>query len=182
MRMNENLRQLAERIGMPISDRCSYNAHMWDGKTLASFFQNEIWNEDCTSFTVEPPQPFDDFKFAHEIAHWIVADPVEREFPEFGCAWEIDHRANGGFNWDNLVWGSKEWLNQQSIQSGVLTDEEQDFREACADFLGVYWCDQFGIPVDPRARPVFKYGVGDFANFETGWRAIVWLRENGFMA
>lgn len=179
--MHPKLRALADKVGMPVSERSSYNSYLWDGKTLALNWQREVWDEDFLVLQrVEDPQPYDDFTLAHEIAHWVVADPVEREFPEYASFIGIDGRATGGLRWDNKKFGTSEWLQQASLQEGLLTREEQDFREACADFLGVHWCDQFGIPVAEEARPVVKYAKNPIL-CRVAWEAIIWLRERNMM-
>lgn len=172
---------LIQKFQIPVSDRSSYNSYLWDGKTLALNFQREIWDEDCdVLLKVCDPEPFDDFTIAHEIAHYVVADPIEREFPEWASFIGIEPRANGGLKWDNLEYNSAEYKRQVSFQEGLLTLDEQNFREACADFLAVHWCDMFGIKVEDAARPIFKYSNNP-AFYEFGWKAIIWLREKGLM-
>lgn len=173
-----NLRWFIKTMGIPVSDRSCHNSYLWDGETLALNWQRENWNEDCSKLlSLQEPESIDDFTLAHEAAHWIVASPVEREFPEYGCMLGIDPRANGGLPWDTVTWGSPQWKLLESRQWGVLTREEQDFREACADFLAVYWCDLFRIEVEPEARPVNKY-TRTPKLIETAWNAIIWLRDN----
>ncbi len=148
---------LASRHGIPLSDRSCYDGYVWDGLTLALNFHKPTWDEDYERIvSMGDPVPFDDFDLAHEIAHFVVADPVEREFPEWGCMVGIvGHGATGG-----LSFGKARTANQvaqmNSLMDGVLTKEEQNFREACADFLAVHWCDQMGVHVEDTWRPVFN--------------------------
>lgn len=172
--MNNHLRNLAESYGVPLSDRSCYNSHIWNGKTLALNFQREVWDDEGERLLfVGDPQPLPDFDLAHEIAHWVVANPVEREFPEYGGDWLTysPYIANGGLTGGELA---KNW-------EGVLNREEQNFREACADFLGVYWCDIFGIEVKEEWRPINKYSNYTGKLYEVGWEAIIWLRKEGWI-
>lgn len=181
--MHPQLRKIAEQYGVPLSDRSCHNSYMYDGKTLATTYQKENWDEDFNNLlSLSDPLPIPDDWMAHEIAHYVVADSVEREFPEYGCAVGIVGFGSDPL-WNNSILTAKQL---QSTYDGVLTREEQDFREICADLLGTYWCKRVGIRVEEKAHPVYKL-VSSLTepkssySYEMGWRAIIWLRENNLM-
>ncbi len=182
--MHAELLKFAAHYGVPLSDRSCYRSFMWDGKTLATHRQTETWDDVGDKPTaISDPIPIDDFTMAHEIAHWVVADPVEREFPEWASAIGIvDGYANGGLSLDQF----KTWEQFSMAFDGPLSKEEQNHRELCADFLAVSWCDRLGIPVKDEWRPINKVidslakeSAGGYS-IENGWKALIWLREHGF--
>lgn len=186
--LHPQLQTIVERFGIPISNRSCHNGYMWDGKTLATYYQKETWDENFnTLLSLSEPIPIGDAWIAHELAHWVVASPTEREFPEYGCTiGVVPFGASGGLRWDNIKWGSAQWKTQESLQEGVLTRKEQNFRECCADLLGTYWCDCFEIPVKDDERPINKIiaSITDFNSaysIEEGWQAIIWLRERNLI-
>lgn len=186
--MHPQLRRIAEQYGVPLSERSCCNDYMYDGNTIATNYQKENWDERFEKLlSLSDPIPIPDEWMAHEIAHWVVADPVERTFPEYGCQIGIvPFGANGNLRWDKVTFGSAEYKRMIDFSSGVLTHEEQELREICADFLGVYWCDLIGIPITDDARPLNKC-IDSITNphsaysVEKGWRAIVWLRERNLI-
>lgn len=189
--MHPKLQEIADRYGIPISNRSCHNGYMWDGRTLSIHHQKEKWDDDFHRgggklISLSEPIYIGDSWAAHEIAHWVVATPTERSFPEYGCTIGIvPFGATGGIRWDKVKYGSQEWKALESIQEGVLTRKEQNFREVCADLLGTYWCDCFNIPVIYEARPINKIinsiKVPSSYSIEEGWRAIIWLREHNLI-
>lgn len=180
--MDPAIKVLAETYSVPLSDRSCYRSYLWNGKTLATKWQREVWSANYDTLeSVEPPQEIEDFTMLHEIAHYVVAEEVEREFPEYGCLVLGDLNSNPDLLLE-FGYGSAKYKLKTEEMEGVLTSEEQNFREACADFLAVYWCDLYGLPVKNDWRPINKYNKYPVELYEAGWRAIIWLREKGLMS
>lgn len=115
-----------------------------------------------------------DVQLAHEIAHFAVSTPTERSYPEYGCQVGIVTNAYGPEIPDSI--SNEKFLLIDNERSGVLFEEEQEFREFCADLLGNYWCDEFGIYTLEEQRPTLKYW-----NQSLCWMAIQWLWDNDFI-
>lgn len=181
--MHSGLREIANRFQAPLSDRSCLNGYIYDGKTIATNFQKETWDDNCKKvLSVSDPLPIPDDWMAHEIAHWVVADPTEREFPEYGCALGIVGFGAYPLKFQGVA-ESLEYKRLESLAEGLLQKEEQEFREHCADFLAVHWCDQLGIPVIEEGRPINKFLSPKYEHYriEDGWKAIIWLRERGLI-
>jgi hypothetical protein len=71
--MNAKLFDFAKKYGVVIAERSSTESYIWDGKTIANH---------CVLLGCK--QYFTDIHLAHEIAHWLVAAPWQRELPEYG--------------------------------------------------------------------------------------------------
>jgi hypothetical protein len=185
--IHPQLRLIAERYGVPISERSCHKSYLYDGKTLATTYQLENWNDDFTELlSLSAPIPISDEWMAHEIAHYVVADPVERQFPEYGCTVGVAPFGAAPPFPALSNWLSIEGRMLLDEREGVLTREEQNFREICADFLGTYWCDCIGVLIDEKARPINKItdsiiNVNSAYSLEEGWRAVIWLREKGLI-
>lgn len=183
---HEIIRQVAKKYGVRLGERSCYHSYVWNGEDLALFYTKELWDDEYEFAGLDPTlYPIGEDQLLHEIAHHVVADKLEREFPEFGMDL---------MNWGPYyITGGREPPFNENWEAdphwrGVLTREEQDFREAFADLLGCYWCDQYGIPVHEKAYPTYKYVqpyqgdiIPEVSMHEHGWRAIIRLREMGLI-
>lgn len=165
--MHPGLAEIARHHGIPLGERSCASDHLYNGRDIALYYQRCSWDDALNDF-----QPLPDSDMAHELAHWVVALPVEREFPEYGCALHVVGLGSGKPLPSHLL--EREVI--ESYLSNVLLPEEQEFREFCADFLGVGWCLRLSIPVEERAHPAYKYRDDPEA-----WRAIIWLRDRGLI-
>lgn len=77
--MNIKLINYAKVYGVIIEERNATGSYIWNGKTIANHYNK--WNDWDGLFKKEY---FPDEQLAHEIAHWIVAKPWQRELPEYG--------------------------------------------------------------------------------------------------
>lgn len=156
----EKILEFCRQNNVPVSDRSCTGSYMWDGRTIA------LYRSDSE---VEGKTPLHPADVVHEIAHFLVADPVEREFPDWGCNLFGFFGASGGYV----------YYREPEKFEGVLTKEEQQWREACADFLGCQLCRTLGVYLPLEAEASFKYGRG-FGGYDTeiGRRAEAWVRKN----
>lgn len=148
--MHPFVANLIEKYNIPTSNRSCYLSRIWNGKDLALFYEG---------FTDEGETPrlyrMEDFDILHEIAHFVVATPVEREFPEYGLETAYTHGASGR-DW-SLIHSEKERHLALEEAKGVLTPRENTFRELTADFLGCYWAREAGIKFPTTWWPHVKY-------------------------
>lgn len=165
---------LAKELGMSLSDRSCTDGYLWDGESLA--LNRGVY--DYETDTIVETKPIPDDQIAHEIGHWLAATPEERSFPEYGC---MMGTLFGTVAPVSLEMG---WELRNKVCENVLTQEEQSFQEAKADFFGVWLCDQLGIPVEEGARPIYKYSFSyvqvhkhGIETYDYGWAAIAWLFE-----
>ncbi len=159
------LRFVAAFVPLREEPLVSYEGFLWDGKTLATRV-NYLCIEDEVS-------PLSDFDLLHEAAHHFVADPVEREFPDYGCMMLVERGSTGGLQGEDL----------NRIVTGVLTPVEQEWREVCAYFLGLYWAMHFGVDIPAESQMNFHRNayMGEYGDRERGWRALIHLHEHGLL-
>lgn len=168
--MSPFVADLLVKYGIPTSSRSCYLSVLWNGKDLALNTTREDEEGDPLEVV-----PLSDFDLLHEIAHYVVASPVEREFPEFGMGIAFIHGA-AGWDWSRLKGRERELAEESS--KGVLTKEEANFREYAADFLGCYWATQMGMEVPANYWPHVKY-----ADERAGevYRALLWVVGEGLV-
>jgi hypothetical protein len=133
--MHPQVKRLAAYIGVSLSDRiCSsvehglpadfdYSHALYNGESIATRIRIEgkIWDRD-------------DHSLLHEIAHYLVASPYQRDLLEFG----LGTPAYGQPLNSTQSWG------YPAIPS-VVEEEESEIQEHMAQFLCVSWGQQFGI-------------------------------------
>lgn len=94
--MSPFVADLLVKYGIPTSSRSCYLSVLWNGRDLALNTTREDEEGDPLEVV-----PLSDFDVLHEIAHYVVASPVEREFPEFGMGIAFIHGA-AGWDWSRL--------------------------------------------------------------------------------
>lgn len=164
---NPYVANLLAKFGIKTSVRSCFCSTLWNGQDLALYTSMET--EDGEEKII-PLKPFD---IMHEIAHWVVADPVEREFPEFGLPTPYINGASGR-DWSILT--PREWEIALKETHGVLTHEEAEFREYCADFLGCFWFVDSGEAIPDDYWPHIKY-----SNKELLEKSGFWLISKGLV-
>lgn len=190
--MHPKVKQLADRFGVVLSNRICFSVErglpedykpefaMYDGKSLATRirFANRVFEKD-------------DHGLMHDIAHYAVALPVQRELPEFGLGTPAYGQPLGITD----RWG------YEAIPS-VIEPDESEIQEHMAQFLCVLWGKAYGI--SPRMMESPSY-VSDWDEYfkkksyaehrrwldelpsvlEFGWkrvwRSLIRLREDGWM-
>lgn len=80
------LLQLADRVGVRIQDRPINKSYYFDGKSIATHYFKTTWSDDIDDYIIDPTKRIDllDHDILHEICHFIVASPEQRDLPEFG--------------------------------------------------------------------------------------------------
>lgn len=132
-----------KEYNIPTSNRSSYKSFMWNGANLALTNHKLINNKLI-------PYELTTLEILHEIAHFVVATPEEREYPEYGCGYLFLHEANGNINSSS----STEEINKSY---GVLPTMQQDIKETAADLLSCYWAVNDCRILLPKERyPFFK--------------------------
>ena len=92
--INKKIQDLAMELGIKLSGRRA-DGWLWDGETIAT---NELGGA-CSKRLL-----------LHEMAHWVIADPERKKFPNFGlnygdreeeekaCSLEIQWMGELGFD------------------------------------------------------------------------------------
>lgn len=70
--------EYARRCGVTLAERNATNDYVWNGESIANHYYQRIINGPAVKVY------FDDYRLAHEIAHWIVATSEQRRIPEYG--------------------------------------------------------------------------------------------------
>jgi hypothetical protein len=135
---------LAKHFGTKIENRNCFENHIFDGKSIAMF--GSIWFQDGDGECVRKPIEFSDHDLLHEICHFVVAAPEQRDLPEYGvgnpheCG-EVNTPAVVG-EWRDEDWGFN-WNNEGQIQEGM------------AQFLSVLWGTHYDISSRLSREEVF---------------------------
>lgn len=86
--MHSSVKALFEKYQIPVSDRvCGGEPILqpvWNGMDLALFWCKTKWNRETDVIDSTEYIPLSDHDLLHEIAHWVVAAPEQRDLPEYG--------------------------------------------------------------------------------------------------
>ena len=152
-----DIRELAARVGCPVVERNAKDSYTFDGKTIASKrplflgfqdeenYEGEIWGE--VAYT--------DHALLHEVCHYLVALPEQRDLPEYGC--ELDPDTLGIYGDFRRADGT---LGDAFDYHGCVDKEEQDAQEVAVWLLVVHLGPLFGI------NPLLR----DAINISTTWK------------
>jgi len=173
--MHPAIQMLADKFGVRIAERCASDSWQFDGESIATThrkYTSIIHNSD--------------HDLLHEIAHYAVAAPEQRDLPEYGLALAIvPGQCYGHFrNPDGTIDGKF-----SQVAGGLVDDDEQKIQEHMAQLLCVHWGMVYGIsPVlssEPSARitasweAYLLYKIDEAGN--TFWLAMIRLREQGLI-
>jgi len=83
-----DLRQLAQIVGCPIVERNAKESYVFDGQTIAANYAKFLGFEDEKNYEGEKwgSAPYLDASLLHEVCHYLVALPEQRDLPEYGLA------------------------------------------------------------------------------------------------
>lgn len=73
--LSPQVRNFAKLIGVPLARRHVFRRYVWDGETLGTFF----YDRKSRGFL-----PISDHSILHELCHYVVAAPEQRDLPEYG--------------------------------------------------------------------------------------------------
>jgi hypothetical protein len=110
-KLNPKIQQLADHYGVELSWRSEGDNYSYDGKTVALL----DWQG----------KPRTEANVIHDIAHWVMASPTRRSYPEFGLGPSPDT-------------GTLRVATR--VSDSYSTDEE-----CRSSILGVYWQWRYGI-------------------------------------
>lgn len=80
------IRSLADQVGVEIGARCANKSYYFDGKSIADHYFKTTWSDFLEDYVIDPSKKVNllDHDILHEICHFIVAEPIQRNLPEFG--------------------------------------------------------------------------------------------------
>lgn len=97
--VNHNVLRLAKILGVKIEDRSVDNSYIFDGKSIATHFYHCHWvgkgkrdaygfeEEDLVRIPGMSPVYLTDHDMLHEVLHFMVAAPEQRDLPEYGLGY-----------------------------------------------------------------------------------------------
>lgn len=165
--MHFAVKELASKHGVELSSRSCSGGYLFDGKSVA-LYCNPDYGQDDFDACRSQKQYIGDFQALHEIAHFVVAEPWQRDLPELGLM------VLSGFRPFYPTGGARTYEEFEKVVGGLLDRKDQDFQEACAYFLGLRWCEQYGIEIPSENQLEGSTYFTD--DFELGWRAITKVR------
>jgi hypothetical protein len=148
--MNTDVVVLAALYGVPLSERSVAGNYQWDGQTLGTRWQR--WAADCKCGRCRglPELSFcpvllniRDHDIVHDIAHHIVAEPWQRDLPEWGLGMAADYGANGGYH----LLADKAGSAMLALADGLWGDDnrEPDRQESVANLVGYILMQRIGV-------------------------------------
>lgn len=136
--MNQDLKKLFDRHGMPLSQRSCTGDYLWNGESLATRFH--IWENKAANW--RKYFPINDFQMCHELAHWLMADADQQNLPEYGMAILGDFGTTGGFSPEDF----------DKNRSGFLPEKEQDYLESLSYLLGYEFALACQVPIPYESK------------------------------
>jgi hypothetical protein len=165
--MNPKVQQLANHFGVKLAYRSATGSHVFDGKSIAM----------SGGSTGTYRRDFSDHDLLHDIAHYAVASPEQRDLPEYGLGIA---RIAGEIYVPNVV-----------DISGIA---EATIQEFMVQLLCVLWGRAYGISPELSATPndplllswdtylIVKINDSTHPKCEVYmWQAIIRLRDNGML-
>lgn len=145
---------LAKELGVILADRNASLSWMYDGKSVALWHQCLILDnydrEDANlNFGGEfPKRIFASHDILHELGHFIAAQEVQREFPEFGLDWGVTvSQALGPLGSPyRTADGRPTWTYEEAGYMRLLDEEEADIQEFFAQQFCVAFGKRHGVP------------------------------------
>lgn len=159
--MRPSVIALAQHYGVPLSPRSVSGGFQWDGATLGTRYQR--WAEVCRCgkcFSLGELElcptlyAVPERDIVHDIAHHIVAEPWQRDLPEWGLGFSGSFAANGGRHviGDGIV---------SDALAGGLWDGagEADRQEVVTNLIGYILMQSVGVkpPLAWRDRWIEDY-------------------------
>jgi hypothetical protein len=175
---------LAKHFGTKIENRNCFENHIYDGKTIAMFGSKG-----------GKPLVFSDHDLLHEIAHFAVAAPEQRDLPEYG----VGNAYQAGEIYTPSVVDSKKidptFYEDSDFQCEDFGEEGQT-QEAMVQFLCAKWGIHYNVsPVlsgeDPEKFPVsstwesyldYKLDWLSKNQPEYAWNALFRLEKMGLLS
>ena len=139
--------ELEKRYSVSIVDRNAWETFMYDGKTIASYYDMSISAEEdekCEKYN------YTDFDYLHEFGHVVAAKPEQLDLPEFAMSMGIVNGSGfgvAGGEFRNKDYSLK-WNMVAPINDGLIDRYEQDVQEFLAQRISVYWGRKHNIPFD----------------------------------
>jgi hypothetical protein len=157
MEAKEKLLNLATSLGLTCHQVAEVPVHMYDGQ--GNIYYTDYGNHVACTETKRVSN------LAHEIAHWLVADPERRNLPEFGL-------------------GSGPETAERTLPHPELTRELRNNEEGYASILGMlleHWAGQ-----DPNTFTFEEHGWGptilskDLPDFKSKFSHLIIEDPKGF--
>jgi hypothetical protein len=80
--LSSKVYELAAHFGVKLADRNAWRSHRYDGKSIA------LWGRKMAPGSLRYDDlELSDHEILHEIAHFVVAAPCQRDLPEYGLGY-----------------------------------------------------------------------------------------------
>lgn len=132
--------QLSAQIGVPVADRAIDNTYFFDGRTIGTFWSRYSWDEKKGDYTnTGRVSYFLDHDILHELVHWMVATPEQRDLPEFGLG--TPHLPGSQMSFAENVLDS--WMREKG--SGPIRFPQGDEQEIVTQLVCCFLGSKHGI-------------------------------------
>ena len=186
--MHPAIEMLATKYGIKIAERCASDSFVFDGETLATWYckggRAFVDPFDGQAYPEGEHIRYTDHDLLHEIAHFVVAEPCQKDLPEYGLFVGI---GNEGIR----SYANAEFQKLLPDYQGLVDSKEQDIQEYMVHFLCAYWGQKYGISPKFSSHPESATGASweayllyktneyneRFVETEQSWKALFRLQE-----
>jgi hypothetical protein len=113
--MHPKIMELATQYGVVFSDRDATGDYLYDGKTIAIRNQRGM---------------FLDHDLLHEVVHFIIAAPEQKDLPEYGLGTSASNQCS---------------LETPNVVDNDMLGEEASIQESMVQFMCIKWGMQYSI-------------------------------------
>lgn len=141
--MHPIIQKVADILGIALADRNANDSWVWDGQTLATWSKYSSYDG-----IEERKRDFTDTWLLHEMGHWIVAKPWQRDLPEYGLAWGVAPNASEAYGPKDHYKNADGSLNDaaMTLAGGLILDKEEENNcEYFADWFVILTNDRLGL-------------------------------------
>ncbi len=128
---------IADKLGVQIVDRDATATWQYDGHDTANHHTNT-----CSGAKVN----FTEAELLHELAHFAVAEPVQREFPEYGLMMGVGHGGYGPKGGEFRDDAGAIRYGVRCTTEGLVDKSEQNHQEFMVWVLTAHWGIKYQIP------------------------------------
>ena len=174
--MHPVIQQLAQRYGIVLEDRCcgghDLKQPVWNGKTLATKHLQAKYDSITDQYQFSEV-PLSDHDFLHEIGHWVVAAPEQKDLPEYGLG--------------AVAFSTYHFAHECPE---VVDHKEATIQEFLTQLLCVYWGKKYNLShllssepewdigswdnyLNYKIREVVLLNRGDHGQVENFWTALI---------
>lgn len=168
--IHPEIRALCAHVGMRLANRHTWRKPIWDGETLGTFFYNRF---------VKQFMPLADHDLLHEVCHFMIAAPEQRDLPEYGLGYVAAFGGSQAYN-PNVVDDFGHESEMQEMSCWVLAcmlGPSMGITPLLCDQRKGMWSESTGT-----WSTYFQYKLDEIQDYNNGYVQLEELQERTFKA